>query len=180
MIIDSHIHFGDSVRMNCKTNSLQLIQEMDKNDISVACCSHMEALLYSMESGNTKMQELAAKHPGRILGYCAVPSSRLASNETEKYIYDCVTKHGMIGVKLYSVPFPGTDRVWIPAARPLFRPVLSMVQDLGVPLLIHASPQEVDLIATWFPELTIIMAHSGNAPEMHGLWHEAVHVAKNS
>ena len=177
MIIDTHIHYGDSVRMNMKTSTVDLIQEMDKNGISKAICIHIEALLYSMESGNRKTLELMTAHPDRILGYCTIPSARLGTSVIP-HIETCIKEYGMVGVKMYSVPYPGTDRVWIPFSVPSFYPVLAAVEALSVPLLVHASPEEVEKVASRFPNLNIIMAHSGNAPEMHGQWHRAVYAAK--
>ena len=176
MIIDAHIHYGDSVRMNMKTSELNLIAEMDRNGIQMAICAHMEALLYDMDQGNEKALELSKSAPDRIFGYVTIPSVRLDTSAIptlEKFIeYD-----SMVGVKMYSVPFPGTDRVWIPMTEPSSAPLLEHVETLGRPLLVHASPQEVEFLARQYPKLTIIMAHSGNAPEMHGQWHKAVHIA---
>jgi len=177
MIVDTHIHYGDSVRMNMKTSELDLIAEMDRNGIDKAICAHMEALLYDVQRGNQKAVELSASAPGRLYGYVTIPSVRLdeaAIPILEEFMgYNC-----MVGVKMYSCPFPGTDRVWIPMTEPSGTPVLQYVESLGRPLLVHASPDEVEFLAKRYPRLTIIMAHSGNAPEMHGRWHKAVHVAR--
>jgi predicted TIM-barrel fold metal-dependent hydrolase len=177
MIVDAHIHYGDSVRMNMKTSDLDLLQEMDRNGISKVICAHMEALLYDVDRGNQRAIELCDTSPSRIFAYVTVPSVRLGTSVIpliERYL----EHKSMVGIKMYSVPFPGTDRVWIPLTEPSGAPLLAAIESMKKPLLIHASPEEVELIAKRYPKLIIIMAHAGNAPEMHGQWHYAVHVAK--
>ncbi len=177
MIIDAHIHYGDSVRMNMKTSEVKLLEEMDRNDIGKAICAHMEALLYDAETGNQKAIELSESAPDRLYGYVTIPSARLGTSAIP-LIEQFLEHDSMVGVKMYSVPFPGTDRVWIPLTEPSAAPMLAYVESQGRPLLVHACPEEVEILARRYPKLTIIMAHSGNAPEMHGQWHTAVLVAK--
>ncbi|MFP3952975.1 MAG: amidohydrolase family protein [Candidatus Bipolaricaulota bacterium] len=176
MIIDSHIHYGDSVRMNIKTSDKDLLDEMEKNGISKVCCVHMDALIYDMKGGNEKTYELTRAHPDKVYGFCTVPSVRWGT-EVIPYIKKCIDEYGMIGVKLYSVPYVGQDRVWISIDNPIFYPVFEEIEKLSVPILVHSSPVEVDRVARRFSKIPIIMAHSGNAPAMHGKWHTAVQVA---
>jgi len=177
MIIDVHIHYGDSVRHNMKPSCQNLLEEMDSNGISKAICAHNEAMWYNMETGNQKTIELMRKYPERILGYCAISSTSLGGS-TIPYIRQCVRDLGMVGVKLYSIPYIGKDQIWIPFDNRSFYPVFEELEKLSVPILAHASPREVGEVAKRFQNLKIIMAHSGNAPAIHGQWQQAVYVAR--
>jgi predicted TIM-barrel fold metal-dependent hydrolase len=106
-----------------------------------------------------------------FIPFCTI-NPTLVSNvgkELKKHI-----KHGAKGIKLYPSYnhfYPNESKIY---------PVYSLAEEHGLPVLVHtgssvfkgskikyANPVHLDDVAADFPELTILMAHSGR-----GLWYE--------
>jgi uncharacterized protein len=130
---------------------------------------------YTQDDINRFSCENAKKYPGRVYSFAGVdPRRRNAVKIFEK----AVTEYGAIGLKIYPpTGFTPDDRI----CYPLYQKCI----ELDVPLLTHtgytfcpaleswpAHPQYVEKVAVDFPDLTIIMAHSGIQTFASNAWWE--------
>lgn len=160
------------------------IKEMDEAKIDKAVLLIMD--LYSGgKEGEPKMSieeqhrlhaEIVRNYPERFIAFAGVdPRREGAPQLLERY----VKEYGMKGLKLY--PQQGyypNDRI----VYPLYKECMK----LGIPVLCHtgpsfssyskyAQPIHLDEVATDFPDLPLIAAHSGL-----GWWSEAASIAANN
>ena len=132
-----------------------------------------------IEEINKGCLDFAKEHPGRLYSYCGVDPRR---PNAVKIFEKAVTEWGAIGLKLYPpVGFYPDD----PKCYRLYQKAL----DLDVPVLLHLAstswmrgkmsrPQLIEDVAIDFPDLTLIIAHSGMQTRSdNALWEEAMGVA---
>lgn len=119
---------------------------------------------YSQDDINRYSCEMAKKYPGRVYSFAGVDPRR---RDCVKILERAVTEYGAIGLKLYPpCGFTADD--------PRCYPLYSKCVELGIPVLIHSGytfspmtesmpchPQYIEKVALDFPDLTIIIAHSG-------------------
>lgn len=129
-----------------------------------------------IEEINKANCDLAKKYPGRVYSYCGVDPRRPSA---VKIFEKAVTEWGAKGLKLYPpCGFYPND--------PICFPLYQKAVDLGVPVLIHtgytfspnlrsrtAHPQYIEDVSMAFPDLKIIMAHSGVQTLSGDAWWEA-------
>ena len=84
----------------------------------------------------------------------------------------------MHGLKIYSFSQPGTGLPFLSVDDPWMYPVLEKAMNCCIPVLAHSNPSECESLCERFPELILIMAHSGNTLHARGDWHLAIAVAK--
>jgi predicted TIM-barrel fold metal-dependent hydrolase len=133
----------------------------------------------SIEDINKGHADLARKHPGKVYYYCGVDPRR---PNAVKLFEKAVTEWGAKGLKLY--PPCG----FYPQDAKCYR-LYQKALDLGVPVLLHlassswmrarmARPMWIEDVAIDFPDLNIIIAHSGMQTRSdNALWEEAMGVA---
>ena len=116
-----------------------------------------------IEEVNKKYSELARKHPDRLVAFAGVDPRR---KEAPDLFKRCINEWGMKGLKLHPCAgfYPNQKEVYI---------LLEQACELKIPVLIHSGSMMVPLrskysqaihfddLATDFPDLPIIAAHSG-------------------
>lgn len=147
-----------------------LLGEMDKNDISFSVISSV-ALKQGMANQeldelNTYVAHEFKKYPDRLAGFCTVDP--FGGAKSVDLIKKSIEDLGHTGLKLHP-PFqefyPNDNRCF---------PVYEKMQEYGMPVLFHcgsvgilpfkddfARPSYLDEVACNFPELPLIIGHSG-------------------
>lgn len=161
-MIDAHVHIGPE---GSELSAEQLIAQMDRNGIS-------NALVFPFLGGNftnRSIEEATEKYPDRLTGICAVnPFDKNAADELERCL-----KKGFRGLKLH--PFLHGLNLSSHLNDCLFE----LVRDYKGIVIAHGTsdlyncPLEFDRMAKRFPEIPIVMAHSGYFWE----WEQAIEIA---
>ena len=116
-----------------------------------------------IEEVNKKYSELARKHPDRLVAFAGVDPRR---KDAPDLFRRCINEWGMKGLKLHPCAgfYPNQKEVYL---------LLEQACELKIPILIHSGSMMVPLrskysqaihfddLATDFPDLPIIAAHSG-------------------
>ena len=134
-----------------------------------------------IEEINKAGTDLAKKHPGKVYSFCGVDPRR---PNAVRLFEKAVTEWGAKGLKLYPpCGFYPND----PKCFPLYQKAV----ELRVPVLQHtgftflpsfrsdpAHPKYIEDVAMDFPDLNIIIAHSGiQTPSSYAWWENAVGIA---
>lgn len=159
----------------------KLVAKMDEAGIDKAIILPLDFWLgcppasgITIEEKNALYGEAARRHKGRLLTHVGVDPRR---KNALQIMQKGVEEHGAIGLKLHpTTGFYPDD----PICAPLYRKAL----EYGIPVLIHSGnepaplrikfsqPKYIDTVAAEFPDLKIIIAHTG-----HGWWQEAIDLA---
>ena len=148
--IDAHAHIQNlGYPFNVGISEEEFIKIMDVYNIekAVVCDINNDAILKSIK-----------KHPKRLIGIVWVdPRDENAKNVVMQYINE-----GFRGIKLHPLL-----HMFSPSSEPSKR-ILSVAQDLGVPVFIHSGhpptslPWQIDDLARSFPDVPIVMVHMGH------------------
>lgn len=179
MIIDCHVHLGKLQTFHTEGAIEELICVADKHGIDKLFCTDAMALFYDSFEGNKRLARFMRKYPQHLLGYCTISSARYGQEAVDE-VRRCVEEYGMQGLKIYSFSQPGTHRPFLSVDDPWMDPILEKAVDYGIPVLAHANPMECASLCKRFPELILIMAHSGNTLHASGDWHRAIAAAKEN
>ncbi len=177
MIIDCHVHIGKLQAFHAEGKLDELVRLADEDGIESLFCTDSMALMYDMFEGNKHLAEAMKEYPERILGYCTICSARYGQEAVDE-VKRCIEEYGMLGLKIYSFTQPGTRLPFLSVDDPWMYPVLEKAVGYGIPVLAHANSSECESLCERFPELILIMAHSGNTFHARGDWHLAIAVAK--
>jgi predicted TIM-barrel fold metal-dependent hydrolase len=175
--IDTHVHvmlapfYGRPA-----TDPARLLGDLASCGLDGCWVSAIEGMitrdLSVQRQSNDRLAELAAKHPGRIEGFCTVDPS--AMDQAAREVRRCVKKLGLIGVKLhpwlqaFSVTHPGMDLV------------MSAAAEMKVPVMFHdgtppySTPRQIAWLAAKHPRTQVILGHSGLAD----FWRDASDVGR--
>ena len=174
-IIDAHIHLGHMANFFMPDNTLdRMIRLMDRCGIKAVCASHIVGLMtHHFEYAHAETLKAVQAFPGRIYGY-AIYNPHFPEKSME-VVKDHLGKKGFIGVKIhpaghrYPIDGVGHTPLWEHASEHGI-PVLTHTWDATpqntypyelVPAQVNAQPKLVDPVAERYPDLRIIMAHSG-------------------
>lgn len=144
----------------------ELVEEMDAAGIEVGVMQGRDLeTTFDWKMSNDHVAEVISKFPQRFVGYAGVdPHKGMdAVRELERAVRDL----GMLGLSVdpYMHRAPADDRIYFP--------LYAKCVELGVPVILtagpgafvrqsvmaDASPATIDVIARYFPELTIIASH---------------------
>lgn len=157
MIFDAHAHVGKGV---ARTENSQfdvmaewLINQMDKSGIEKAIVFPVYHPIF--KSGNDEVAEAVRRYPNRFIGFAGVQMNCLKHGlEDLKYGLDVLGLKGVGELK----PMNLSPNVLLP--------ILSAIEERGVPANFHTSVRLADYIARKFPKLIVILAHMGwNDPQ---------------
>ncbi|HCW52039.1 MAG TPA: metal-dependent hydrolase [Clostridiales bacterium] len=122
-------------------------------------------------TSNEKVAELCAGRP-QFIPFCSLNPHLV--NRPARELRRLVETHGFRGLKMYP-----TYQMFYPNDRELY-PVYAVAEELGLPVMFHTGssvfrgsrikygdPLHMDDLAVDFPDLVIIMAHSGR-----GFWYD--------
>ena len=162
MIVDVHAHLGwDPVfEFHYTQEDLLASQEQNAIDVTIvqpASCHRLE----DVREQHDAIARLCSTYPGRFYGM-ANPNPHLNEAEYRGELLRCVNELGFVGVKIHPAahalnPNSGDGRRVAEAAR-----------ELQIPLMIHtgsgipwALPTNISPLAKDYPDVRIVMAHSG-------------------
>ena len=162
MIIDAHAHLGwDEVYDHDFTEG-DLLRSQAANGIDVTLVQ--PAITHELDSAaryHDAIADLGARHPGRFKGI-ANPDPHLSGGAWEREVRRCIRDLGFVGVKMH----PAAHAV-NPGGRH-GRLVFEACATLGVPLIVHtgsgipwSAPSLLAPMAGMFPDLDVVVAHSG-------------------
>ncbi|WP_019632104.1 amidohydrolase family protein [Actinomadura atramentaria] len=165
-IIDVHGHWGPwPFHMDVGDARLNL-ELMDRYGIEAQIVSASEAVVLDAEAGNAALADVLAANP-RLYGYAVVNPRRLerAADEVRGYL----ASGRFVGVKIH------TTYARAPIGSPQMAEAFDLVDELGVPLLLHTWGADVALLPELLaarPRLRVIVGHAGG-----DAWREAAHAA---
>ena len=176
MVIDAHGHLGHwSFPVHSLTTN-ELITQMDQYGIDCTIVSSSLAVRYDITTGNAQLYEELQQYP-RIKGYVTVnlnyPKESIA--ELNRYFDNRHNNTLFVGVKIH----PMMNQRRFDSITGLL--IAEAIAAFDVPILIHTygsdmeSPHQIVEVIKRFPNLKIILAHSGGFD-----WHLAQHIAHMS
>ncbi|MCC7355888.1 MAG: amidohydrolase [Anaerolineae bacterium] len=162
-IIDCHVHMGSYANFFLPPGEAgDLIAMSDRLGISQICVSGFVALLHDYRRGNDLVLEAMRRYPGRFFGYIVVNPNYPDDVETE--LVRCWAA-GMRGVKLH----PSIHQY--PLDGPAYKPAFAFAAAHRCPLLSHSwgteptcPPERFEVVARAYPDVPIILGHSGGGP----------------
>ena len=165
-IIDVHGHWGPwPFHLDVGDVALNL-ELMDRYGIELQVVSAAEAVVYDAVAGNAKLAEVLTQQP-RLYGYAVVNAKRLERSAED--LRDCLSTGRFIGAKIHTT-YPG-----VTIGSPLMAETFDMLDEVGVPLLLHTWGTDVAMLAGMLeerPNLKVIAGHAGG-----DAWREAAHAA---
>jgi len=164
MIIDAHTHLGCDYVFEEDFSLEDLLTNIDKNRVDVSIVQPGTVLdLKTVIEQHNAIADLSKKMPGRVFGM-ANPNPHLPRNEYSKEMERCVNELGFVGVKLH--PFAHA----VNPNKSTGRKVFEIALDLGITVMVHTGsgipwslPSALIPIARDFPDLKIVLAHSGSS-----------------
>lgn len=165
-IIDVHAHWGPwPFHMEVGGVALNL-ELMDRYGIELQIVSAAEAVVYDAVAGNAKLAEVLVEQP-RLYGYAVVNANRLERSAED--LRDCLSTGRFVGAKIHT-SYPGVS-----IGSPLMADTFDMLDEVGVPLLLHTWGTDVAKLAEMLenrPNLKVIAGHAGG-----DAWREAARAA---
>jgi uncharacterized protein len=170
-VIDMHGHYGPFQGIYFPSSTAEdMIGTMDRAGVSMIVCSSHHSLIDS-QAGNERMAEVVRQNPGRISAYWCINPNDPAL--IEKQLAEISGKPEFVGFKFLS------DYHKYPITGENYAPAIEYAQEHRMPILMHTwggssfdGPKLVDEVAKRFPDVTILMGHSG-----FGEWDVAIDVA---
>lgn len=148
-----------------------LVSYLDESGVDYAVCLAEENPKTTGMVSNEWVAEFCADQE-RLIPFCSI--NPFLEARPAQALERCVRELGFRGLKL----MPGYQG--FSANEAFVYPLYAKAVDLGIPVLVHtgssvfqgfrlrhANPLDLDDVAVDFPELTIVMAHSGR-----GLWYD--------
>jgi uncharacterized protein len=173
VIVDCHTHFVSELYGHLGGDVRPLVESMDVHGIDHAVVFTLDGFFEDSQRHNDKLAEFVAAHPGRLTGFANVHPRRAdAAGEVRR----AVTELGMKGVKFHP---------WLQGFSPVesfMNPIAEVCAELNVPMIFHdgtppyTTPLQIALLAERYPELTVILGHSG----LLDLWPEALVAARRN
>ncbi|GAA0939957.1 hypothetical protein GCM10009554_30210 [Kribbella koreensis] len=165
-IIDVHGHWGPwPFHLDVGDVALNL-ELMDRYGIERQIVSGAEAVVFDAVAGNAKLAEVLQQQP-RLHGYAVVNANRLERSAQD--LRDCLSTGRFVGAKIHTT-YPG-----VAIGSPLMADAFDMLDEVGVPLLLHTWGADVALLPGMLatrPNLKVIAGHAGG-----DAWREAARAA---
>jgi predicted TIM-barrel fold metal-dependent hydrolase len=176
VVIDCHMHLGRSW-LACYDFEIDvhgLVKIMDKRGIDMGCLSSLESIVHDPVRGNNEVAEAVREHPDRIIPF-AVVSPRYLRGRADEELERCINTMGFKGIKLH--PQSQSYR----ADSPVVNPIMEKARQYEVPVLFHSGPEEyshprlIGNLAGRFPDVTVIMGHTGGSAFLEAIWEARSH-----
>jgi len=163
MIIDAHAHLGYDYAYEEDFSLEDLLGNMEKNKIDISVVQPGTAFDSKIViAQHNAIGALSKDMPGRIFGM-ANPNPHLPSRLYRGELERCVSDLGFVGVKL-NPPAHAVNPTQSAGKR-----VFETASDLRIPVMVHTGsgipwslPSTLIPIARDFPNLSIVLAHSGS------------------
>jgi len=164
MIIDTHTHLGYDYVYEEDFSLKDLLTNMEKNKVDISIVQPGTVLdLRTVISQHNAIADLSKDMHGKIFGM-ANPNPHLQRTIYHKELNRCVNDLGFVGVKLNPPAHAANPN------QSIGRKVFETAMDLGVPVMVHTGsgipwslPSALIPVARDFPDLKIILAHSGGS-----------------
>lgn len=164
MIVDAHAHLGCDYVSEEDFLLEELLAGQEENGIDVTIVQPGTVIdLPTVQKQHDGIAKLCTRYPGRFYGM-ANPNPHLPAEQYRAEVCHCVEDLGFVGVKIN--PY---GHALLPNSQ-AGRMVFEMAQQLGIALAVHtglgvpfALPSLVWPMARQFPDLKIVMYHSGLA-----------------
>lgn len=164
MIVDAHAHLGYDYVFEEDFTLEKLLPQMEENKVDACIVQPGTVLdLETLIEEHDAIADLSEKMPGRIFGMANV-NPHLSTKEYQGELERCVNDLGFVGVKLH--PFAHA----VDPNRSTGRKVFETASELGISVMVHtgsgipwALPSALIPIAMEYPELEIVLAHSGGS-----------------
>ena len=169
LIIDAHAHIGGWSEMFIPgTAPADAVGVMDRCGIDAMAISANLSIGPDYKAGNRLVADAADTYPGRFIGY-ATANPNYPTEEIEAELEAWLSNHAwMRGVKLHPA------RHKYPINGPRYRVAFEVAQRHHVPVLSHtegetedaltSNPSLLGELAEEFPDLPILLGHSGLTP----------------
>lgn len=162
MIVDAHTHLGYDTVFEIDFTLSNLLSGMEKNKIDVSIVQPGTTLdLDTAVTQHNNIAGLSRSMPGRIFGL-ANPSPHLETDKYREELRRCINDLGFVGVKLHPLAHA------VLPTNSKGTKVFQAASDLGIPVMVHTGtgvpwslPSALISVAKNFPEVKIVMAHSG-------------------
>ena len=172
-VVDMHGHFGPYQGIYFPAVTAEaMIRIMDRAGVQMIVCSSHTALVDSRR-GNPQMAEVVARYPDRFRAYWVLNPNYPDRMKEELKAYP--HQKGFVGFKFWS------DYHKVAITDDRYRPALEFAQEHRLMILMHTwgnspydGPGLVEEVAKRYPEVTILMGHSG-----YGEWNRAIGVARD-
>jgi len=164
MIIDTHTHLGYDYVYEEDFSVKDLLANMERNKVDISIVQPGTVLdLKTIVTQHNTIGALCRDMPRKIFGM-ANPNPNLPTNTYRKELARCIDDLSFVGVKL-NPPAHAVN-----PSQSAGRRVFEAALDLGVPVMVHTGsgipwsvPSALIPIARDFPDLNIILAHSGGS-----------------
>ena len=172
-VLDMHGHFGPYQGIYFPAVTAEaMIRIMDRAGVQMIVCSSHTALV-DTRRGNPQMAEVVARYPDRFRAYWVLNPNYPDRMKEELRAYP--HQKGFVGFKFWS------DYHKVPITDDRYRSALEFAQEHRLMILMHTwgnspydGPGLVEEVAKRYPEVTILMGHSG-----YGEWDRAIGVARD-
>ena len=178
MIIDSHVHIGQSLWGNF---SVEYLMNIIDSNIDYAICSNLEGIdspVFLEENDcNIKMLEIAKKHP-KLKPLLVCQPNLMQNSEGIRFFLE--NYQSIIGLKFHP------ECMKLPANSEKYDTYLKLAQEFKKPCFYHSghiksrfsSPKLIYEKAQEFPEVPIILGHLSTGPKQSHL--EAINILIDS
>lgn len=161
-IIDVHSHLGWDEVFEHDFTADELLRAQEANGVDITIVQPASCvLLETVRAQHDAIAAFAAAHPGRFYGM-ANPNPHLPEAEYRAEVIRCVRDLGFVGIKVHPLAHA------VNPAGTVARRVFALAAELDVPLMIHtgagvpfALPSTIVPHAETFPQVRVVMAHSG-------------------
>lgn len=160
-IIDSHCHLGGCSVFGFDINEESLLKNLENNKVSAAIVQPFPGAQPDARSVHDRIFKLSKKYPKKIFGIASI-NPNIGEKQVRYEIERCIKELGFVGVKCHTLGHAANPL--LPAGDLIFQ----IASGLNVPVLVHtgqgpvfAAPSLNILKARQYPELKIILAHSG-------------------
>lgn len=165
-IIDGHAHVGPWFNFfTPEPTADSMLRVMDRCGVRMAVVSATRAISTEVVAGNAEVIELVRRHPRRFAGYAVFNPHQPGSLADVEQALDVP---GIVGIKIH----PDVQAYSVNG--PLYAPVFELARRRKSPILAHtfadsafSDPLQFDTVATNWPEVVILLGHSGVTGEGH-------------
>lgn len=160
LVLDSHAHIGPSSISGIDVNENEMLEKMHEYQVDISFVLPHAFQDTGAKAIHDRIYALTQKAPGKIYGIASY-NPRLDEEAYCVEIKRCIESMGFIGIKFEPVVHA------LPINHQTTKKVYEMAAKYKVPVLIHtggssfANPLKTISVAQEFPQLPIILAHSG-------------------
>lgn len=162
-VVDAHAHMGPYSRFFIpQPDAHAMIRVMDTCGVALACIASHLAIELDASRGNEATLTAVDTHPDRLNGLLTVNPHQDPATEIARWADD----PRFVGIKLHP------DLHGYPLTGHRYTPAWDLARQRGMPVLVHTAtgsayddPVMLGSVAEHFPDIALIMGHSGTTPD---------------